>query len=187
MQLRGSDKASIRVLRSVVSLLWFSAWFFVALPAAVIWASGTDWMPPPGVPSAVGALLAGLAALGAVAESLRLALQGRGTPMPFDPPSRLVVAGPYRSVRNPMYLLYIMIVLGEAISYQLPWLALYAGLLFALAHLYVVKIEEPRLRERFGEPYRGYCQRVSRWLPRRSLPLAVRASDSTTRNSRGTL
>ena len=42
---------------------------------------------------------------------------------------------------------------------------LYAGAISALAHLLVVTIEEPELRDRFGESYEDYCQKVPRWLP----------------------
>lgn len=187
MPLRGSPRPGVRMLRSLLGLLWFSLWFFVAFPAALIWVSGGAWLPRPGPALGVGAVIAGTAYGLVILESLRFALGGRGTPMPFDPPTRLVAQGPYGYLRNPMYALYVIVVIGEAIAWRSPWIAGYALLLAGLAHLYVVKREEPRLRERFGMSYADYCQRVPRWLPRRSLPLDVRSSDSTTRNSRGTL
>jgi len=187
LRLRASEKASVRILRSFLGLLWFSAWFFVAFPAALLWLRGIPWLPEPGLARSLGFAIAGIALAGVVVESLRLALRGRGTPLPFDPPTQLVAEGPYLYVRNPMYLLYVGIAVGESIAYRSAWLAGYAAFFFGLVHLYVVKLEEPRLHERFGESYADYCQRVSRWLPRRSLPLDVRESVSTTRNSRGTL
>src|SRR5262249_22987777 len=49
---------------------------------------------------------------------LAFATLGRGTPAPFDPPRRLVVRGPYRLVRNPMYLGAAVALLGAALYYE---------------------------------------------------------------------
>jgi protein-S-isoprenylcysteine O-methyltransferase Ste14 len=92
---------------------------------------------------------------------------GRGTPAPFDPPRRLVVVGPYRLVRNPMYIGAGIALAGAALFYE-SWALLGYCAAFALAtHLFVVVYEEPTLRATFGAPYVAYCERVQRWWPRR--------------------
>lgn len=178
------------LIRSLLGLLWFSAWFFVIFPAAILrLASGSGWpsLPAPGLPRSLGVAVA-IIALGLLfLEALRFILRGRGTLLPFEATRALVVEGPYRFVRNPMYWLYVLVALGEALAFRSLALSVYALALFGLAHLYVVFREEPLLVTRFGESYQDYCQRVPRWLPRRTLPLEVRASDATARNSRGTL
>lgn len=93
------------------------------------------------------------------------ALTGHGTPAPFDPPRRLVDVGPYRLVRNPMYVGAGLALAGAALFYQ-SWALLVYGLVFVLiTHLFVVVYEEPTLRATFGDSYQQYCQRVHRWLP----------------------
>jgi protein-S-isoprenylcysteine O-methyltransferase Ste14 len=90
---------------------------------------------------------------------------GQGTPAPFDPPRRLVVRGPYRFVRNPMYIGAGLALGGAALFYgSLPMLG-YTLLFFILAHLFVLWYEEPTLRRTFGEGYQAYCHRVRRWWP----------------------
>jgi protein-S-isoprenylcysteine O-methyltransferase Ste14 len=91
---------------------------------------------------------------------------GRGTPGPWDPPRRVVAAGPYRWVRNPIYLAGMVIVLGEAWLFGSAALLLYAVGLAVAFHLLVVAYEEPRLRAKFGEQYEAYRRAVSRWVPR---------------------
>jgi len=91
---------------------------------------------------------------------------GRGTPAPIDAPVFLVRSGPYRWVRNPMYIGVLSVLIGEAIlfhSLPLVWCALLAGI---VVHLFVVFYEEPSLRRRFGESYETYLRTVPRWLPR---------------------
>ena len=91
---------------------------------------------------------------------------GRGTPAPFDPPRRLVIRGPYRFVRNPMYIGAGLALLSAALFYEsLPILG-YAGLFFLTAHLFVVWYEEPVLQQTFGQEYEVYCRQVRRWWPR---------------------
>jgi protein-S-isoprenylcysteine O-methyltransferase Ste14 len=95
------------------------------------------------------------------------AVVGRGTPGPWDAPRRFVAAGPYRWVRNPIYLAALLIVGGEAWLFRSVDLLLYAGGVAVAFHLLVVGYEEPRLRARFGEQYEAYRRAVSRWVPHR--------------------
>ena len=90
---------------------------------------------------------------------------GRGTPAPFDPPRRLVIRGPYRFVRNPMYIGAGLALASAALFYEsLPLLG-YTGIFFLATHLFVVWYEEPTLRETFGQEYEAYCRKVRRWWP----------------------
>jgi protein-S-isoprenylcysteine O-methyltransferase Ste14 len=92
---------------------------------------------------------------------------GGGTPGPWDAPSRVVAAGPYRWVRNPIYLAALLIVGGEAwLFLSLPLLA-YAGAMAVCFHLFVIGYEEPTLGRRFGTSYTEYRRTVPRWIPRR--------------------
>jgi protein-S-isoprenylcysteine O-methyltransferase Ste14 len=90
---------------------------------------------------------------------------GGGTPGPWDAPSRVVAAGPYRWVRNPIYIAALLVVLGEAwLFMSLPLLA-YAGLMAACFHLFVTGYEERTLARRFGPAYQEYRRTVPRWIP----------------------
>ncbi|TMQ49619.1 MAG: isoprenylcysteine carboxylmethyltransferase family protein [Candidatus Eisenbacteria bacterium] len=97
------------------------------------------------------------------------AVAGRGTPAPFDPPRGLVTRGPYRWVRNPMYLGLWLLLIGEAVLFARPtWsLFVYAPALIIVIHLFVVLYEEPTLRRKFGADYERYVANVKRWLPRK--------------------
>jgi protein-S-isoprenylcysteine O-methyltransferase Ste14 len=96
--------------------------------------------------------------------------RGRGTPAPFDPPRRLVVRGPYRWVRNPMYIAAGLVLLGQAMLFASPRLVLYAGIFWLAAHSFVVGYEERTLARRFGADYAAYRAAVARWIPRRLKP-----------------
>ncbi len=97
---------------------------------------------------------------------VEFAARGRGTLAPWDAPRRFVAAGPYRVVRNPMYLGVGSIVVGEAILFGSLPLVGYLAVLAAAWHLFVVLWEEPSLERTFGEEYRAYRASVPRWLPR---------------------
>ena len=83
------------------------------------------------------------------------------------PASKLVTDGPFRYVRNPIYLAGITLLLGVGLLYP-PWRAVDVGLpllLLAYFHVAVVRLEERELRRRFSSKYEEYCERVPRWLP----------------------
>jgi protein-S-isoprenylcysteine O-methyltransferase Ste14 len=94
------------------------------------------------------------------------AMRGKGTPAPIDPPKKLVVEGPYRVVRNPMYCAVALVIVGEAAMFRSVALLELAVCLFAAAALFVSLYEEPALRRKFGAEYDEYCRRVPRWAPR---------------------
>jgi protein-S-isoprenylcysteine O-methyltransferase Ste14 len=94
------------------------------------------------------------------------ALRGRGTPLPLDPPKKLVVVGPYRFVRNPMYWSVAFVMLGEAAVFHSMALVDLAAVFFVAVNLFVLFVEEPGLKAKFGAEYEQYCLQVPRWLPR---------------------
>jgi len=107
------------------------------------------------------------AGVGSLLDSFaRFIFLGFGTPAPIAPPTRLVVSGQYRHVRNPMYMAVLGTVIGQGLVLGSGALLEYAALLWLLFHLFVVLYEEPRLGSRFGASYREYCRNVRRWWPR---------------------
>ena len=93
-------------------------------------------------------------------------LAGRGRPRRGPSPA-FVLAGPYLRIRNPLFLGALLALAGAALVTRSWSLALFAALAATAAHLWVVRVEEPRLRERFGVAYAEYAARVPRWLPLR--------------------
>jgi protein-S-isoprenylcysteine O-methyltransferase Ste14 len=91
---------------------------------------------------------------------------GKGTPAPIDAPKTLVVQGPYRWVRNPMYVAVLWVILGQALLFGSSLLVGYALLFWFVVHAFVVMIEEPSLRDQFDGAYNSYLRSVPRWLPR---------------------
>jgi protein-S-isoprenylcysteine O-methyltransferase Ste14 len=150
----------IRALTYATLFAGFLLWF---VPARILATGGLRAPGSFGLLQTIGVLvgLVGLAL--AVSSVLAFATLGRGTPAPFDPPRRLVVRGPYRVLRNPMYLGAALWVLGLAMFYRSPWLVLYAAVFIGIAHAFVRLYEEPTLQRMFGDAYREYCQRVRRW------------------------
>jgi len=93
---------------------------------------------------------------------------GRGTPLPLDAPRHLVTSGLFGVVRNPIIAGELMVIWAEVLYLASLGLIVYAVLMSLAGHLLVVYVEEPELRERFGETYEAYCCDVPRWFPRRS-------------------
>lgn len=98
---------------------------------------------------------------------------GAGTPAPFDPPRRFVARGPYRFVRNPMYIGGFVALLGYGLLLRSPAIMGLVLVAIGCLHLFVVLYEEPTLTRRFGEDYRHYRATVPRWLPRFVVMLLV--------------
>lgn len=140
----------------------------VLLPALVLAREGRLHHPALSASALLGVLLIalGLAVGGWCTRDF--IVKGRGTPNPLDPPKAVVASGPYRHVRNPMYVSVAAILVGEVLVFRSLRLLAYTAAVVAVFHLFVVLYEEPTLRRLFGASYDAYCGRVPRWLPRLS-------------------
>lgn len=160
------SRASL-IIRSFLAATWFAGWFFVVFPGLILWAEGATFPPPLGLGAALGVSVILLAHYILLQHMVAFVDVGEGTHAPFDPPRKLVVRGLYRRVRNPMYLVYIATILGEALLFGSWWLLAYAAAFWGLTHAYLVRFEEKHTRERFGEQWDAYARDVARWLPGR--------------------
>ena len=154
------------VVRATTWVTLFGGVVLVYVPArALSWA---EVARPPrlGLPQLAGGVATAAGATLAIWCIVTFVVVGRGTPAPFDPPRRLVVQGPYRHVRNPMYLGAAVAVAGAALFYQTGVLLAYVAVFLLVMHAFVVWYEEPTLRRTFGEDYEAYCRQVRRWWPR---------------------
>src|SRR5438477_8432579 len=141
------------------------------------------WFPPPLVFAAailIGAFLPGLrprvwvsAPAGAVLVVLGAALfvwslgwfrRTGQNPRPWTPTAELIVAGPYRFSRNPIYLGMTLLTIGIGGLLARGWIALLAPLALLAVHHIAVLPEERYLADKFGEPYMQYRSRVRRYL-----------------------
>jgi protein-S-isoprenylcysteine O-methyltransferase Ste14 len=149
-----------------------SALFFAAAPGVVAgvipwalsgWEVEADWWPPLRV---AGAVLVAAATIVLVQAFARFVIDGLGTPAPVAPTEHLVVSGPYRYVRNVMYIAVTAAILGQALLLGSRALLVYAGVVWAGMAAFVRFYEEPTLARRYGAQYEEYRRAVPAWWPR---------------------
>jgi protein-S-isoprenylcysteine O-methyltransferase Ste14 len=92
-------------------------------------------------------------------------LRGRGTAAPFDPPMQFVAVGPYRFIRNPMYIGGLAALFGFGLYLRSLSVLVFAVVVSVVLQFFVVYFEEWDLERRFGASYLEYKNSVNRWLP----------------------
>jgi protein-S-isoprenylcysteine O-methyltransferase Ste14 len=84
--------------------------------------------------------------------------------VPVRPSTALVIEGPYRLTRNPMYLGLLSLYLGVTCWSGLMWPLILTPVLVWVIHVTVIGREERYLTRKFGDDYRRYQAQVRRWL-----------------------
>ena len=93
-------------------------------------------------------------------------LKARGTPVPFNPPKKLVSTGPYAYSRNPMVSGLIIFMLGFGIYAQSISLTLiFVPVFVFLSYLELKLVEEPEIEKRLGNDYLAYKKNVPMFFP----------------------
>lgn len=99
-------------------------------------------------------------------KCLRAFSAAGGTFYYADPPKQVVTTGPYRYVRNPLYLTLFIDTVGLFLIYGSTAFVIILVLLVSGINYLVVTWEEPGLQNRFGTAYLDYKKNVPRWIPR---------------------
>ncbi|OFI39145.1 hypothetical protein BIU82_16025 [Arthrobacter sp. SW1] len=156
------------VARTFAQLVVFWGFFLAVVPLAVQllemrWGVG---LPFPWFAWLAGAVILAAASVLGIASAVAMSTRGEGTPLPSAMANRLVVAGPYRWVRNPMALAGIT--QGVAVGLILQsWLVVAYAVAGSLLWNYAIRpLEEADLEDRFGEDFRRYREDVRCWVPR---------------------
>lgn len=114
----------------------------------------------------LGAVLFVLVSSIGVTSAIVMCRVGRGTPLPLDHATKLVVSGPYAYVRNPMAVSGILQGMAVALFLGSPLVALYALMGSAIWQLIFRPLEEDDMSARFGEDFEVYKRNVNCWIPR---------------------
>lgn len=154
------------LVRAATYSTLFIGFLLVFLPARLMSWSGLAATPAVGLLQIAGMLFAVAGGALALWCIFTFVFVGKGTPAPFDPPRRLVIRGPYKFLRNPMYVGAVLVLAGAALSYKSVWLIGYAVVFGLVMHGFVIMYEEPTLRATFGDDYEAYCGQVGRWWPK---------------------
>jgi protein-S-isoprenylcysteine O-methyltransferase Ste14 len=112
---------------------------------------------------AAGVLMS-LAGLSLIVLAHRRFKQTGQNPVPWTPSPELVLQGPYRFTRNPMYLGITLIQVGFGLAINNFWICLLAAPALLVVHFIAVLPEERYLAEKFGENYKAYRAKVRRYL-----------------------
>ena len=105
-----------------------------------------------------------LAAIALFAAALRLFRATGQHPRPWLPSPSLILEGPYRWSRNPIYVAMTLMQIGLGFLFDDVWVVVLSAASLAVVHVIAVRPEEAYLIDRFGEPYRRYTESVRRYL-----------------------
>lgn len=164
---------------ALVAMPWWAAAAGTAVFALIVQGAGvvllpyafTRWQPgTPPWPLVVRAMGAVLIAVGGIVVAwafAQFAAEGVGVPIPGEPNSRrLTVGGPYRYVRNPLYVASVVAICGQALLLGRPVLLIYAAAFLVITFFLAHWIEDPALAHRFGQHFEDYRNQVPGWWPR---------------------
>ncbi len=156
------------LIRALIQSYIWGGWVVFLIPAIVLHFESKyifsilDWSP-----EWIIAFISGMAVSMAIgyAGLWEFATKGNGTPIPFDPPQKLVTKGIYAHVANPLQVSTLLMFICIAIAYQ-SWLMIGP----MIAHIFYCEVfvrwhHFIDIEERFGEEWFAYKAKVRNWLP----------------------
>jgi protein-S-isoprenylcysteine O-methyltransferase Ste14 len=156
------------VVSTFRQIVVFWGLFLVVIPLVIV-ALEKRWsvtLPVPEFAVPVGVIVLVAASSLGISSAAVMSTLGNGTPLPSAMPNRLVIAGPYLWVRNPMALSGIVQGVGVGLILS-SWLVIVYAIVGSLLWNYAIRpLEESDLEERFGDGFRRYRQTVRCWIPR---------------------
>jgi protein-S-isoprenylcysteine O-methyltransferase Ste14 len=138
---------------------------FVILAVVVDRLLALPWPVPDSIGWLISAVLI-VTGAAAIAWSAFHFLKVKGTPVPFNPPPKLVTTGPYRISRNPMLTGVFLLLFGIGFAINSLSLVVFFTPMYVLANVWELKkIEEPELVKRLGDDYIIYRRLTPMFIP----------------------
>jgi protein-S-isoprenylcysteine O-methyltransferase Ste14 len=166
-----SAATSSKKIRTLLTPLGALLFFTVIILMVLLFLRIDRWLGLPAFPVRPWnlALSLPLIALGFVFAGWSNAkfLMAKGTPVPLNPPPKVVTTGPYAYVRNPMLTGVFLLLFGYGIWARSIAVAFLFTPLFVLLNVLEIRaVEEPELAKRLGEEYLEYRKRTPMFFPR---------------------
>lgn len=159
------SKTFLAFAGTLIYLFLLVPFFIIWIPYEIMSAYGHVIEFNNGIFQYVGLVFIALGVVAYIWCSGSFVFYARGTPIPFTPTKELVVTGPYKYVRNPLYIAGTLILLGETLLFQSKGIFIYALIMFGVFNVHVF-MEETHLEDKFGKKYEQYRNDVPRWIPR---------------------
>ena len=156
---------ALNVVKTLIQIVCIWILALAVRPAIILDAFGTLATPSMGLSFYCGLGLFTCCSVLSLTSAYFMVRDGSGTPLPLDQTNKLVVAGPYHFVRNPMAIAGIGQGIAIAVVFQSVPVLIYSLLGVVVWHLVVRPFEERDMEQRFGRSYLEYRQRVSCWIP----------------------
>ncbi len=154
----------INGIKTVIQVVSFWSIFLGILPFLLLWATRGLTDIELFMPVGAGLMFFAFSVLG-LSSAYCMVRWGEGTPLPLDATNRLVLRGPYASIRNPMAVAGVGQILSISLCFG-SWPILIYGIVGGLAWHFIVRpIEEHDLSRKFGDEYEVYRKRVRCWIP----------------------
>ena len=154
------DAAAVRIFPPAVPLAVVLAGFVLEW----MWPLGAIFALPAPARYWVGAVIIAGAVLGLGLWAIIVMRRSGESENPYRPTTKIVLRGPYRISRNPMYLQMILVCLGFAVLLSNAWILVLTPVGAWALQRFVIRPEEAYLERKFGEDYLSYKRRVRRWL-----------------------
>ncbi len=155
--------------RATLQVACFAAFMLWLLPSLVFDRVGPGWSVLRTYDTRwfeIALQLVAVAALPGVSAVQELVRRGGGTPVPLDPPRRLVTTGIYAYVANPIQLSAALTLFAWGVLLRSWWIAGASAMTLIYGVGFADWVEERELAERFGDPWKHYRRHVRTWWPR---------------------
>lgn len=154
-----SDRSGVRIFPPFIYAGLFALGYAIHVLVPVhLWPGAM-----PAVARAVAWILI-VAWLGLSGSAVFLFRRAGTTPNPMRPTTAIVMHGPYRFTRNPMYVSLVALYIGATFFVNSVWPLVLLPVVVGLVQRQVIVQEEAYLEAKFGEEYRAYKTRVRRWI-----------------------
>ena len=152
--------------RAILQVIAFASLMLFLIPTVILEQTGDSWaalLDRPWIWNTILIQVVAIPAIIGLSAVQEFATRGRGTPLPYDAPTRLVTSGPYAFVANPMQLSATIVFVIWGLMLENVWIVAAAAMTVFYSEGLAAWHERDHLIDRFGDPWIRYRREVRAW------------------------